>query len=285
MILQGNYAISFETYCKMERKRFDYRIAIPSYKRQDTLSKKTMSVLQRGGINPNRVDIFVADQDELRRYRETLNKNTYSRIVVGYPGVKRIRNFMQDYYQEGEYVFFIDDDIESVYIVGADGKCRTDFDLDALINYGFQISEEMAGSIWGIQACDNPFFMKRQISGGLKYICAGFHGQRITHHSSAYVTVDDKEDFERSVNAYLRDGTVTRLDYVGIKTKCYTERGGMQVERTRARIEADARKLIQKYPLLVHENKARKKHFEVKLVDKRAGYSNLSKIKFKLLDK
>ena len=42
----------------------DYVIAIPSYKRNETLKKKTMKVLSEYKINPKIIYIFVADNSQ-----------------------------------------------------------------------------------------------------------------------------------------------------------------------------------------------------------------------------
>ena len=40
----------------------DYQLAIPSYQRENTLKQKTLRLLARYNINPQRVTIFVADE-------------------------------------------------------------------------------------------------------------------------------------------------------------------------------------------------------------------------------
>jgi len=37
-------------------------IAIPTYKRHDILERKTLSTLERGGISPSQIYIFVANE-------------------------------------------------------------------------------------------------------------------------------------------------------------------------------------------------------------------------------
>ena len=94
-----------------------------------------------------------------------------------------------------------------------------------------------------------------------------FFGMR--NHKKLRVTVDDKEDFERSILYYRMYNGVTRLSFVTAKTNCYTEPGGMQVERTPERIESHARILLKKYPQYCEINTAsKKKTFEIKLRDK-----------------
>ena len=42
----------------------DYVVAIPSYKRPQTLKNKSLRVLQEHKIDPRRIDIFVADKEQ-----------------------------------------------------------------------------------------------------------------------------------------------------------------------------------------------------------------------------
>ena len=92
---------------------------------------------------------------------------------------------------------------------------------------------------------------------------------------------DDNEDFERSVRAYLYDGSVARFDFMSYKTKCYTEQGGMQVERTEERVEWSGKKMLEMFPNQCEVNSSRKKHFEVKLVEKREDFKKISKHRIK----
>ena len=52
----------------------DYVIAIPSYKRNETLKKKTMKVLDEYNISPNKIYVFVADENEMDIHLENLLK-------------------------------------------------------------------------------------------------------------------------------------------------------------------------------------------------------------------
>ena len=67
-------------------KQSDYVIAIPSYKRVETLEKKTLTLLQKYKIPSDKIYIFVADEKEKKEYTEGLSKY-YREIVVGKPGI------------------------------------------------------------------------------------------------------------------------------------------------------------------------------------------------------
>ena len=110
--------------------------------------------------------------------------------------------------------------------------------------------------------------MHTDITFDLQYIIGAFWGVINTHDKDTYVTLDDKEDFERTIKFYIRDGKVVRFNGIGILSAYYTELGGMQETRTEGRVKRSGMELLQKYPMFCEFNKARKNHFEIRLVDK-----------------
>ena len=52
----------------LKHKKVDYIIAIPSYKRAETLRDKSLTVLKEYNISPTCIDIFVANKDEEEEY-------------------------------------------------------------------------------------------------------------------------------------------------------------------------------------------------------------------------
>ena len=85
-----------------------YIIAIPSYHRSDIIQEKTLPLLISRGIKPKDIYIFVADKDEEKIYKENIPKNLFKEIVVGKKGISYQRNFIFDYFKEGQYIVFID---------------------------------------------------------------------------------------------------------------------------------------------------------------------------------
>lgn len=271
---------SFESWCKNSFEQVDYRIGIPSYKRAETLKNKTLKSLK--GIPPERIDVFVANEEEKAIYEKTLEKGTYSRIIVGVVGMRAIRNFMQNYYPVGTKLVSLDDDIDKIEKF-VDEKTIVELDkINEFFCYAFKISEKLKTSYWGVYAVDNPYFMDNSIACGLRYLLGGFWGMVVNHDEETYVTLDDKEDFERSIRAYLYDGSVSRFDFISYKTNCYKEPGGMQVERTEDRVTWSGKKLMEMFPLQCKENTMRKNHFEVKLVEQRKDYRAQASKRIKL---
>lgn len=267
-----------------------YIVAIPSYRRPETLRDRTLKVLQKYKIDPNKIYIFVSDSEQKKIYENTLPKGSYKQIVVGKPGIKNIRNFMPKYFKQGQYIFYIDDDIYRVSDTYSTNntnnkdtfKLRELKSLKDLINQGFKLCEESKMTNWGVYPVENPYFCKRKtknvsdyVSTKLCYIMGGFTGV-INNHKAEIRTIDDKEDYERSIKYYLKDGGLLRFNNVCCYTKCYKEPGGMQVERTKKRIHDSAVYLTKVYPELCTLNTSKKSGFtEVRLRDRRKNHQDL----------
>lgn len=262
----------------------DYVVAIPSYKRPDTLKNKTLKVLQRYKIDPKKIVVFVADKEQEKIYHEALPKGSVGKIVVGVPGIKNIRNFMPRYFPEGQYIFYMDDDIYKIYDTYSTNnskdkstyKHRELKSLKDLIAQAFKLCEKSKITNWGVYPVNNPYFMKARtgdirdyVSTNLCYII-GFMTGVINNRKAEVRTIDDKEDYERSIKYFLKDGGLLRFNNVTCYTKCYKEPGGMQVERTHKRIHDSAVYLTKQYPNLCTLNTSKKSGYtEIRLRDTR----------------
>lgn len=225
-------------------------IAIPSYKRDQTIKNKTLKLLDEYNVPPEVVTIFVADEKELDKYKASLKDTRWAdNIEVGRPGLSKVRNFIRTYYPEGTHLVNLDDDLMQV-LYRVDEKTLkpvTNLEKDVFVR-GFDLAVESEANLWGIYAASNPFFMKNDFSVGLYYIIGSCWGHIVRHDKDLMLTLEDKEDFERTLQYYVKDGKVVRLDDVTVKSQYYTEPGGMQIERTTNRIRESAEYLTKKYP-------------------------------------
>lgn len=227
----------------------DYRIAIPTFKRSEAIKNKTFKFLEKTNINFSHIDIFVSDKEEVDLYKESL-KDYNVNIMGSVIGVGKNRNFIVDYYPVGQKVFGLDDDIDSITMKVDSKHIQEIQDLDNFINTAFDITIKNKLNLWGIYPVNNPYFMKNNVSFSLKYIAAGCYGWINNKEDKAYCSLEDKEDFERSIKYYLADNGVVRFNYISMQTVYYGTSGGMQVTRTKQRIIDSANYLIKKYPYL-----------------------------------
>ena len=269
----------FDYWVENNFKQFDYRVAIATYKRHECLKNKTLKILKEKGVDANRIDVFVADEDEKKIYEKTLEPGTYSKIIVGILGVCNIRNFIQNYYEEGQFVVSLDDDVYKIerYV---DEKTLVDLkDLNKFICYAFYVCKTLNIHFWGVYGVSNPYFMDNSIAMGLRYLEGSFFGTINTRDKFMNLTNNYKEDFERSIRAYLFDGSVARFDFITFDSKFWTEPGGLQYDgnRTEENERRDAEYLINLFPQVCKQNTAKKDRFEVKLVEQRPEYKADSK--------
>ena len=226
-----------------------YVIAIPSYRRPEELVAKTLSTLQRGGVNASRVYIFVANAAEYRIYESRVPCELYNRIVVGVKGIARQRRFISRYFDEGCAIVSLDDDIEQVqHIVG--GKLKEMSRLDTFFRDAFTRLKSEGLYLWGVYPVNNPFYMetKKPVTTDLKFILGTLHGY-INRHDRAlwpHVEAESKEDYEQSWLFYKRDGGVLRFNHVAVKTKILAE-GGLGSDRQEAGLRS-ATYLCNQYP-------------------------------------
>ena len=250
-----------------------FRIAIPTIARAETIKKKTINYLSKTDIDFKEVDLFLSDGEELDAYKESLKEYPINFIVTNKKHVNTQRNFIVDYYKEGQLVLGIDDDIQSIEMRVSEKKTIPLLNLTEFVDQAFEISLGHKFDMWGVNAVLNPYFMRNNISFNLKYIVACFYGWRNTHQSKAYVSTNPeygKEDYERSIKYYIEDGGLTRFNYVSPKTKYYSEDGGIQTYRTVEYEQKAVDWLLKTFPMYCVINKHKKSKWpEVVLKDQR----------------
>lgn len=261
-----------------------YVIAIPSYKRSVILLMKTLRTLYRHRINPKLIHIFLANQEELRKYKslysDPLAIDTYNiplgykayiqkpEFIVGYKGLRNQRNFISDYFPPGQLIVHLDDDIDSIQELNTQGQIAITqstrrrytlqpiTNLDKFISTAFDQCSRIGAHLWGIYPVANPYFMTPQITTGLKFIVGPMYGTINRHTRDLRLTTDEKENVERTLQYYTKDNAVIRYNNITVVTNYFTTAGGMQADishplskRRDAALKA-AQYLHEKYPTL-----------------------------------
>jgi len=250
----------------------DYVVAIPSYKRAETLRDKTLEVLQHYKIDPKSIDIFVANKEEEEIYKNTLDPKSYNKIIVGVINLGPQRNFISNYYPIGKHIVNIDDDIKGFieYTTTTKRHEKPLANLDKIIRQGFEECNKHGFRLWGIYPIPNGFFMEKKVDTDLRYIIGCFYGTINPGTKAIKLELEnDKEDYERSIRFYIADGGVIRLRYVAPKTAYYTEKGGIQEFRSEKTVMAGAKWIVKHFPDYATLNLTKKSgHAEVRLKDR-----------------
>jgi hypothetical protein len=247
----------------------DYVIAIPSFKRSDIIQTHTLALLNKNNIKPEYITIFVANQEENDIYKKTIPSNLYNNIVIGLEGLKNQRNFINDYYPEDKYIVEMDDDIKTIMQLnvkkqsirnsqrrqsGQGNKVSRETkssksaktiktvkpiqDLDAFIRRAFEMCIENNIYLWGVYPLINPHFMTHKVTTDLRFIVGPMWGMINRHRKDLKLTVNEKENSERTLQFWVADGAVLRFNNIGIETKYYKNEGGMQAEGKDRKVEA-----------------------------------------------
>lgn len=225
----------------------NYQIAIPSYKRPETIKLKTLRVLDEYKIDPENITIFVADKDELTSYKKSLGDKY--KLVVGVPTIGAQRNFIERYYPESTKLMMFDDDVDQVQKKISEQKLGRVDDLEKEIIFrGFDECEKSGAKTFGIYAASNAYFMRDRVYTKLCYIIASMFGVIVQHDDSLVRVTNHGEDYEYSIRQYLLNGSVCRLDNYTVKSNYYKESGGLQTIRTKEYVYESIKTIADLFP-------------------------------------
>jgi hypothetical protein len=225
----------------------NFVIAIPTYKRYKILKKKTLNLLKNSDIPLDIIYIFVADEEEKTLYLNEIG--TDYKIIVGKLGIQHQRNFINDFFELNQRIISLDDDLSK--IVSGYKTSKTEqikLEIPSLMNVfkqGFDDCELHKSYIFGFYPCDRIFYMTNVLSTKLNFIIATAYGY-INRRIKA--SISGKEDYELTLQHYLRDGVVLRYNYIGFTTRYFTEKGGLQETRTIESNNIATENIHNKYP-------------------------------------
>lgn len=208
----------------------NFRVAIPSYKRHKELGKKTLNTLNQYNIPKDIIDIFVNTPEEYDLYK---NEYPEYNIILGKLGLKEIREFIFNYYNEGDKILCMDDDIRGMKIKNTLKTYKNPgtlitfcMDFDLFIKKGFDLCEEHNTILWGISPHDNNGFMKWEDTTHLKFICGGCFGV-IIDKECLKLNVSQYDDYERTIKVFKKYGKIIRMNYICMNTHTEHFAGGM----------------------------------------------------------
>jgi len=196
----------------------DFDIAIPSYRRANKLREQTLAYLEKEKVNPERITVFVADEEEKRKYQDILKPGSYGRIVTGVITLAAQRNFIGRYYAEGTQLLQMDDDIKRV-------KFLTPRPFIQLISLLFKSCKENGAKLFSIYPVNNLFYCKERIIVG-KVFCVGCIFGTINTPQRVLPAVSACEDKWRSLDYWKEDGQTLRYEGACPDTT-YFAKGGL----------------------------------------------------------
>ena len=207
---------------------YDYAIAIPSYKRSDSLIKKTLRVLIEEEIPLELIYIFVV-AEEYYIYKSVLPEELHERLIIGVHSLRGQRNFIQHYFPVGKRIVMIDDDITRIKRLNG-AFFNPDGGLAELFNNLFAYSDLKGCKLWGVYPASNYFFMRKSAHKGLLYCIGSLFG--MVNCQDILSPVCCKEDFYTTIYCYNRDSGIMRFNGISPVSTYWKGTGGLNAYRT-----------------------------------------------------
>ena len=199
------------------------RIAIPSYKRSDTISGKTLKFLKDSSYPAEQINIFVANYDEWDLYTKAIDRSMYNEIIIGRLGLMEQRNFITEFYPEDEILIQMDDDVKNI---------KSALPFLCIVQMGIEGLEHRTAGLFGILPIDDGRRFKNATTKHLTHILGAFFIFR--NHKDIICSHTEKEDMERSIMYFKRYGQVLRFQGAGVCTTYGKGTGGLQANVNRA---------------------------------------------------
>lgn len=204
----------------------EYIICIPTFRRYSIINNLTLKMLTENNIDPNLIKIFVVEE-ELELYKSVI-LDKYE-IIVGKKGLVEQREFIENYFAPETNIVFLDDDIKNVDISLMSGVSS----LDEFFRMAFREAIINKCYIWSVYPVFNKYFREKRnrLSNCLNICIGAFYGiVNRPNDSELKIKVTrsgDKEDVERTILYYKKDGLIHRYNKVGFETKYYGSIGGL----------------------------------------------------------
>ena len=217
-----------------------FHICIPSFQRPQKLKNETLSTLTRFGVDREKINIFVIPEEE-EIYKSV---NPDYNIIVGVKGLINQKEFIENYFNEGSLLLFLDDDITQFDLLD---KSFDDFVMEA-----FRECFKQKSYIFSIYPVWNKFYRIKQkyLTTCLNFCIGGFYGiiNRPKNENIKVNIYDGRDDVERSIKYFIEDGIVLRFNQIGYKTKFFSQ-GGLGLLKDRfEKINKSANDFLEKYP-------------------------------------
>jgi len=225
----------------------DYVISVPSYKRSETIKKKTLKLLDEYGINKDKITVFVSNSEEYDSYNKSL-EGKYNIVNSNVPTIGATRNFIEKYYPENTYLMTFDDDLNEIQVKVGEQKLGKVDDLEKLIQLGFSECDRVGAKTFGLYGAANAYFMKDRTYTKLCYILAWFSGIIIQHDPFLERITNHGEDYEYSIRQYIKNGVLCRLDNYTVDTNFRKEPGGLQTVRNKEYNDKSIKQIADMFP-------------------------------------
>lgn len=232
------------------------KIAIPTYNRAKEIENLTLKIVRKLSYPTY---LFVNDENEKKEYEKIDGVNV---VVTNVKGIANTRNFILDWFGKMEEIMQLDDDIQDILIL-KNGKLEKieGVILEGFIEQAFADLRKQGLWLWGVYPVPNAFYMDNKITKS-NFIIGTFCGVIVSD-----IRYDSrlplKEDYDFTLS-HVKCGGVLRYDFLTVKAKHYTNKGGAVEIRSDESEQMAIDILKKKWGNWVRDNPRRKNEILIK---------------------
>jgi hypothetical protein len=178
----------------------DIPIAVTVYKNYELLKNCTLTYLAKYKYPSELITLFVESEEEEAKCRKVIPTIFFNNIIVA------DRKSINKHYKEGEIVIHMEDnvkDIKSPYLT-----------FNQIVLHAKNLLDSNNCGLFGIIPHDDVKGMMNTHTTQLEYISKSFYICK--NHKSIQTTVNNTEDYERSILYFLKYGKVIKYRGAGI---------------------------------------------------------------------
>lgn len=233
------------------------KYVVKSHQRCNSFGLKTYEkIILKYGFNLKNVFVFVSLEEDVELYSI---KYPEINIIKSPKGVANVDNFITDYFESGQKIVYMNDDLKGLYKVNEFMKFNelTKKQVNQLIEDSFKTMYENNISYGGIYPILNGMFMSggEEIKFGFCFIQDPF--SFCLNNKKVKIKISDKSDYEKSILHFKERGAVMRLNRYSMKVENYVKEGGFQGRNAETE-KRTAEEMLHNYPEYVSGFKTKK---------------------------
>jgi hypothetical protein len=235
--------------CYLREKMIDcptenIKYVIPSYQRCNELKEQTLSYLTKNNIKNKDIYIFCRNDDKFINLYNDLSIEGYNVISTDVKGIGMTHNFITEYFDEGQYIVEIDDDL--IDIIDENDKSIDVFE-EEMNDMIYQMKEQNI-TYGGLYSVSNGYFMRKtkHYTTDLRYMLGLLRIRCIC--KDIVLETNYSEDFENCIQYYIKSGKILKNNWLCGITKNYAKGGCNGDGRNNETEKIDKEFLHNKYP-------------------------------------
>ena len=249
---EGNATRSVLQTCA--KVRVSFVVAIFSIGRPELVCQRTLAFLTAQGVAHSSIYVFTAPgfhasgtRPDVSLYRETLRSNGFENVNVvrGRKGLPQQINFINKFFDAGQYILFMSDTVRRCGLRHAHGSARKSAlpfrGVHALMSLGQQQMRQTGALVWSVN-CAQTFMSMGADVASLKF--GGLNGNMFAMRAGALAKglpswCGLAFDYLLAALMFRAAGCILRFRFVGVENTYRMKGGhGTAMKGTRARLKA-----------------------------------------------